>query len=188
MHASQWTQHVIRFGFRSLTAPRPRALATQDASRMMNPRAQEVLDFWFGPGWEAAPPSDSFPARSKVWFQGGPEVDAEITQRFGGLCEGLLRRELDGWQAEGATTALAAILVGDQMFRNAFRGTAKMYAADPKVLPWTKALVVSAVRSCRLHPPNASLPLLALRSAGQRPRQGADPDPAHVARPAVHAL
>ncbi len=32
---------------------------------------------------------------------------------------------------------------GDQLFRNAFRGTAKMYAADDKVLSWSKALLVS---------------------------------------------
>ena len=32
---------------------------------------------------------------------------------------------------------------GDQLFRNAFRGTAKMYAADDKVLAWAKALLVS---------------------------------------------
>ena len=31
---------------------------------------------------------------------------------------------------------------GDQLFRNAFRGTAKMYAADDKVLAWAKTLLV----------------------------------------------
>lgn len=110
----------------------------------MDPRAQEVLDFWFGQGWEAAPPSDNFPARSQSWFRGGPEFDAEIMERFGDLCEGLLRGDLDGWQTDGGTQALAGVIVGDQFFRNSFRGTPKMYAADPIVLPWTKALVVSA--------------------------------------------
>lgn len=36
---------------------------------------------------------------------------------------------------------------GDQLFRNAFRGTAKMYAADDQVLAWAKALLVSLAMS-----------------------------------------
>lgn len=37
----------------------------------------------------------------------------------------------------------ASSSVGDQLFRNAFRGTAKMYAADDQVLAWAKALLSS---------------------------------------------
>ena len=36
---------------------------------------------------------------------------------------------------------------GDQLFRNAFRGTAKMYAADEKALAWAKGLLVRRRRT-----------------------------------------
>lgn len=149
----------------------------------------------FGPGWETAPPDDSRPQQMKVWFMGGPEVDAEIVRLFGGDCEALLAGTYDGWQQGPAAEALSGILIGrlvswqwhrrlrmalharrnaaasspqrdgaassapfphltvhraapehlagDQLFRNAYRGTSKMYAADGNVLGWTKGLLVS---------------------------------------------
>jgi uncharacterized protein (DUF924 family) len=69
-------------------------------------------------------------------------VDAEIVRRFTPDCEALLRGEYDSWAAR-PLEALAAIIIGDQLSRNAFRGTPRMYAADPKVLAWAKQLVVS---------------------------------------------
>lgn len=82
----------------------------------------------------------------RVWFGGGPEVDADITAKFGGDLEALLRHEYDGWQQGDPAEALAGVILGDQLSRNVFRGTAKMYAADPFVLPWAKRLAVSVLR------------------------------------------
>ena len=44
----------------------------------------EVLAFWFG-----EPPEDEADLLSKVvrWFRGGPELDREVTARFGGAVE-----------------------------------------------------------------------------------------------------
>jgi hypothetical protein len=40
----------------------------------LNPTAQKVLDYWFGPNWETLGPKD-LPDRLGVWFGGGPEID-----------------------------------------------------------------------------------------------------------------
>lgn len=106
------------------------------------PRAQAVLDYWFGEGWANARPDDTRPEKAKVWFRGGPEVDAEIVSLFLPDCEALLAGQYDGWRTQ-PLGALAGIILGDQLFRNAFRGTAKMYAADERVLAWAKQLVAS---------------------------------------------
>lgn len=80
--------------------------------------------------------------RSKIWFMGGPELDKEIVDKFGGDCAALLEGRYDDWR-EAPLPALAGIVIGDQLSRNAYRGTAKMYAADVKVLDWAKHLLVS---------------------------------------------
>ena len=114
----------------------------------MDPRAHRVLEYWFGEGFETADATDGRSSRSKIWFQGSAEIDAEIIEKFGEDCNALIHgEELDHWQANTGNVleALAGIIIGDQYCRNVFRGTANMYAADHKVLPWTKALVVSIV-------------------------------------------
>lgn len=95
-----------------------------------------------GDGWETAAPDDTRPDKRGIWFQGGPEVDADIVSRFKRDCEALLHGDYDAWQRQ-PLEALAGIIVGDQLARNVYRGTARMYAADPKALAWSKALLVS---------------------------------------------
>ncbi|EFN58745.1 hypothetical protein CHLNCDRAFT_140444 [Chlorella variabilis] len=111
-------------------------------AQQLAPRARAVLDFWLGEGWETAPPGDTRPQCSKLWFGGGPEVDAQIVSQFRGDCEALIAGQYDAWQ-HVPLEALAGVILGDQLMRNAFRGTPKMYAADPKVLAWSKALLAS---------------------------------------------
>lgn len=116
------------------------------ASLQINPKAQEVLDYWLGEGWQTAPASDTRADRSKIWFQGGPAVDEEITSKFGEYSEALIRGDLDDWHTGGNIyDALAGIIIGDQFCRNIYRGTAKMYAADGRVLSWAKDLVVCKI-------------------------------------------
>ncbi|KAL4422186.1 hypothetical protein ABPG77_006427 [Micractinium sp. CCAP 211/92] len=105
-------------------------------------RAQAVLNFWFGDGWEAAPPDDTRPQCKQAWYMSTPELDADIARRFGPDCEALLAGRLDSWRGT-PLGALAGILLGDQIMRNAYRGTAKMYAADGRVLGWAKELLAS---------------------------------------------
>lgn len=78
--------------------------------------AREVVAFWEGAG----------PA---LWFAKEDAFDRRFRERFLALHESAARGDLDGWNAtpEGA---LALVILLDQFPRNAFRGTARMYATD----------------------------------------------------------
>jgi uncharacterized protein (DUF924 family) len=56
----------------------------------------------------------------KRWMAGGPDVDREITERFGELLERARRGELDHW-ADTPLGRLALIIVLDQFSRNIYR-------------------------------------------------------------------
>jgi len=91
--------------------------------------AAAVLSYWFG---DERDPIDSIGAlerRGTKWFYGGPEIDREIAERFGGDLERARRGELDDW-AETARERLALIVLLDQFSRNIFRGTPLSYAQD----------------------------------------------------------
>jgi uncharacterized protein (DUF924 family) len=60
-------------------------------------------------------------------MQGGPEVDREITERFGEVLEQARRGELDHW-AETPRGRLALIIVLDQFSRNIYRDSPLSYA------------------------------------------------------------
>lgn len=79
--------------------------------------ARALLGFW-----SAAGPSK--------WFAKDDTFDKELRQRFLGLHERAAQGELAGWR-DDAESALALVLLLDQFPRNAFRGTARMYATDP---------------------------------------------------------
>jgi uncharacterized protein (DUF924 family) len=94
---------------------------------------QEVLSYWF-------PEDDIFNADQQTlgrqmqwWFQGGPEVDTEISERFGEVLEQARRGELDQW-ADAPRGRLALIVVLDEFSRNIYRGSSLSYAQDPKAL------------------------------------------------------
>ena len=128
------SRHRTHPQYRLLT----RAMATKIA-----PEAKSVLDYWLGEGWEDAPASDVRPERMSIWFGGGPAIDAEIISKFGSACEALNKGDLDAWYEGGnVLETLAGIIIGDQFCRNAYRGTAKMYAADSKILTWANSIVV----------------------------------------------
>ncbi len=90
--------------------------------------AQAVLDFWFG-----APTSADFGQSRKAWFTKDDAFDRTIRERFGALVEQTLRGEHDDW-ADQPPSALARIIVLDQLTRNAFRGTARAFAGDARAL------------------------------------------------------
>jgi uncharacterized protein (DUF924 family) len=64
---------------------------------------------------------------------GGPEVDREITERFGELLEWARGGELDHW-ADTPRGRLALIIVMDQFSRNIYRGSPLSYSQDEKAL------------------------------------------------------
>jgi len=79
--------------------------------------AQDVLDFWKTAG-------------PKRWFAKSEAFDATFRDAFYATHLQAARRELEGW-LDSAQGALALLILLDQFPRNAFRGTAHMFATDP---------------------------------------------------------
>jgi uncharacterized protein (DUF924 family) len=77
----------------------------------------EVLDFWFGE------------LTQKDWFGGGPDVDEKIRSRFADLYQ-RMKADFDVTSVDDARTALAAIILFDQMPRNMFRKTTAAFGSD----------------------------------------------------------
>ena len=99
-----------------------------------DPRAIEVLDFWFG-----RPDEPCHLQTRPEWFRKDAAFDAAIRERFGALIEAALCGEIDGWAA-APRSALAQIVVLDQFTRNAFRDRARMYDGDARALAAARAL------------------------------------------------
>jgi len=89
----------------------------------------DVLKFWF----EQTEPDQ--------WFEKDPKFDARIRERFLGLHEILVSRGNNGL-LDDAQTALAAVIVLDQMSRNMFRDTPRAFATDPQALWVAEAAIV----------------------------------------------
>ena len=77
---------------------------------------EAVINFW----------RDAGPRR---WFKKNAAFDAEFRARFLSHHEAAVQGKLDGW-ADDALGSLALAILLDQFPRNAFRGTARMYATD----------------------------------------------------------
>lgn len=108
-----------------------------EAEGAVDPRARQVLDFWFG-----APGSEAFGRERKPWFRKDEKFDALLSERFGALLDAAAAGELDAWCAtpEGA---LALVIVLDQFSRNCHRGTPRAFATDAKALDIAQAMVAS---------------------------------------------
>lgn len=68
-------------------------------------------------------------AGPKRWFSKHAAFDTEFRSRFLAVHDAAARGELDHWAAD-PRGALALVILLDQFPRNAFRGTARMYATD----------------------------------------------------------
>jgi uncharacterized protein (DUF924 family) len=88
----------------------------------------DVLKFWF----EQTEPDQ--------WFKKDPAFDESLRERFLGLHEVLVSCENHALLAN-AQTALAAVIVLDQMSRNMFRGTPRAFATDPLALCVAEAAI-----------------------------------------------
>lgn len=103
----------------------------------MDPRAQAVLDFWFG-----APGSPEHGRDRPEWFRKDAAFDALIRARFGATIEEALAGSLDAW-ATGPAGTLALIVVLDQFTRNSFRDTPRAFAGDPPARALAQRLVAA---------------------------------------------
>lgn len=82
--------------------------------------ARALVDFWRAAGFER-------------WFSRDDAFDAQLRTRFLPAHEAAARGELDGW-LETPEGALALLILLDQLPRNLFRGTPRMYATDGAAL------------------------------------------------------
>lgn len=96
---------------------------------MTTTNQSDILTFWFGPDVAAG----SWQEKADLWFAGGPQVDAEIRQRFGAAAASAATGALDQW-TQSPRGRLALIILLDQFSRNIHRGTAAAFANDPQAL------------------------------------------------------
>ncbi len=90
--------------------------------------ASQLVHFWFSQHGEGD------------WFNGGADFDAELTTRFDNWREIFRAQPLDAFITD-ADTLLAAVLLFDQVPRNAHRGTAEAFATDHLALSLAKVAV-----------------------------------------------
>jgi len=98
-----------------LTVLIPSLKALSEPLAMITP--QSVIDFWQHTG-------------PKRWFAKDDAFDALFRDTFFTTHLQAARRELEHW-LDSAEGALALLILLDQYPRNAFRGTAHMFATDP---------------------------------------------------------
>ncbi|MGO1072454.1 DUF924 family protein [Lysobacter sp. CA199] len=84
----------------------------------MSATAKHVVDFWRNAG----------PAR---WFDRDDQFDHQCRNGFLETHHAAARREHDDWVERDAESALALLILLDQIPRNVFRGSAHSYATDP---------------------------------------------------------
>jgi uncharacterized protein (DUF924 family) len=87
----------------------------------------DVLKFWFG-------------LKHEQWWRGPPELDDEVRDRFLNLWE--QKRQLPAELfLEDPLTALAGVIMFDQLPRNMFRGHADQYSTDHLALAIARGAV-----------------------------------------------
>ncbi len=79
---------------------------------------------------------------SSDWFSKSARFDRQFRERFLVLHEAAARGELADWQ-HTPYGALALMVLLDQFPRNAFRGTARMYATDALARQYARAAVAA---------------------------------------------
>lgn len=88
----------------------------------------EVLTGWFG-----APTGPDYGRSREMWWSKDPRVDAELRARWSAVIERAELGELQGWTSS-PRGSLALVVLTDQIARNVFRATPRMYATDPIAL------------------------------------------------------
>lgn len=106
----------------------------------MDPRADALLQTWFGDWDDSQPQTDSDQALFAMWWMHKPEVDAMLEERFGALHTEACAGGCDHW-ADTPRGTLALVILFDQLSRNLGRGTGAMFAHDGRA----RALVKQAI-------------------------------------------
>lgn len=90
----------------------------------------EIVDFWVNQVGPAG------------WYQGSEELDQSIRDRFEHEWEAAQRGQYDLWMTD-AKSALAYIILMDQLPRNMFRGSGKAFSTDRLALAAAKRAIAA---------------------------------------------
>jgi uncharacterized protein (DUF924 family) len=93
--------------------------------------AEQLLNFWF------------VKSNASQWFKGGPDFDVVVTKRFAGWRDALRSLPVDSFTAD-PHTALAAVILFDQVPRNAYRGQAEAFATDHLAMAISRLAIAGA--------------------------------------------
>jgi uncharacterized protein (DUF924 family) len=93
--------------------------------------AQAFFDFWFG-----APDHPECFHHKQIWFRSTEEFDAAVNANFAADHELAISGALADWE-EAPLSALALVMLLDQVPRNIFRSTSRAFASDPLALATT---------------------------------------------------
>ena len=91
----------------------------------------EVLKFWFG-------------LQPKQWWNGGPELDQLIREKFLNLWAEKRQLPVDSFLTD-PLTAVAAVILFDQFPRNMFRGHADAFSTDHIALAIAKGAIAEGL-------------------------------------------
>src|SRR5579864_3118362 len=94
-------------------------------------RAQALLDFWFGP-----PDHPERLHHKQIWFRSTPKFDAAVRENFAADHDTAAASKLHDWENE-PLSALAHVMLLDQVPRNVFRSTPRAFATDHLALAST---------------------------------------------------
>jgi len=127
---------------------------------------QTVIDFWRHAG-------------PKRWFAKDDGFDATFRDTFHATHLQAARRELESW-LDSAEGALALLILLDQYPRNAFRGTAHMFATDPLARLYVQRMVDAGLDQ-QVGAGIARVLLFAVRTLGRPKGPATLPDPQSAA-------
>ncbi|ADJ65126.1 DUF924 domain-containing protein [Herbaspirillum seropedicae] len=95
----------------------------------LQPQAEELLSFWFGPDWDRLPAHQVAERQKALWWSKNPETDALCRTRFEPLVQDAAANRLSDW-ADTPRSLLALVLLLDQLPRNIYRDTPQAFAFD----------------------------------------------------------
>ena len=91
---------------------------------------QALLDEWFG---ELGPNGEVPADKSVRWWKKDAAFDTYLEERYGKSVGAAIEGRLQHWEA-GDESLLALVLLLDQLPRNIYRNTSRMYAGDDQAL------------------------------------------------------
>lgn len=135
------------------------------------PDIDGLIDRWFG-DWDDERPLPSDEPHQRLWWGADPRVDAELRVAFTGDHLAAAKGALDEDAARDPRSAIARILLLDQIPRNVWRGTAHAFATDRLAQRASFELLASTLwdRTPPIHRYFALMPLMHAEVVGLQDR------------------